>query len=571
MYNDFLDVLKRIDMELNSNINFSKISEGLNESLDVFNDKQELEFDSISERKRTKSLQISKKADLKSFMKSSFNVSESDKEDCSSTSNPDNFKLIDDYQTDLNKEEIVVMLDDLKLQIKQNKTLYHVSEQESFYFVASSKMFRLVTRLFFSLVNNLKFIIAIGKEFKPFFQAFLIAAFIQLMFKFDYYLMTIGFLIQAVIYNILSKSFNFNLYVIKYCKFRTSMIKNGSLDIEKIRFIVHKSHDSIFKSFNQKDKLVELQKHLTYDNMKVFEIYLLRLRKGNLISFIKIKAYPDRLILKFYGKFNYDVYKHLELVMLKFRFKDLMEAKIVEKVDQKDKKNEEETEQDEVYQKRRKESRADRGRLLKSIKSKDVVINDINEIDEIKTLTPEDQIAVYSSDAYLDALGDHVVNKYNKLNEKESLWKTIQSNDEFTMKSVTDKRFIIRKTEVVINCNIQKIIDILTNSSKATLYNPLISKVSTEKNFRNRAALAHIVIKTPFPLTNRDSAVIGLTKDISDNNKLLITTSCPEIMFPTMSKYVRSKLKRLYGYGNLGSVKDRQRLYKCHFLKQIGS
>ena len=88
-------------------------------------------------------------------------------------------------------------------------------------------MFRLVTRLFFSLVNNLKFIIAIGKEFKPFFQAFLIAAFIQLMFKFDYHLMTIGFLIQAVIYNILRKSFNFNLYVIKYCKFRTSMIKNG--------------------------------------------------------------------------------------------------------------------------------------------------------------------------------------------------------------------------------------------------------------------------------------------------------------------------------------------------------
>lgn len=574
-FDTVVEKLKSIQLEPNSSFNFSKAEGNITESLNT--SVNQLKTNSVildSERiakQRSFSLNEAEKTipDIKhKNLKLSTVPEQIQKNICLDDKTKEEGDIfIDKKQLDIDKEDILVELDKVNETVYYNRHIIKVANDSILYLVSKTGAYKLI-RKYLSKITNIDAMLYIIQRFKFIKYSLLIFTILYVFLNFSTFI--IIFTVGLIAIMKLDSKNNINFFFVKYIPLNCNKSTDDILSIEEnyLRFLRHmlnKNVNSIFPGISSPEKLVELQKFLKREDFNDrFEVYLIDFVENKIKRYLKVKICCDKVIFKYYGKISMDVYQKLEFISLKFKMSAEFNKNTSYIINNKNMKHKLQNKENNIETKVNANSNTKLPEsLLVSNKITDqnldaklaentysigenVSLNKKNELVINKNSTFIEIKDKYSTQAYIDILYECLINKYYNLITDETKWKVEHTDSVYTMKSLSDATYLIRRTETQINSNIKKITSILENSTLATKYNHLISSETKIKQLTPEASLNYIIVKCPFPLTNRDYAHIRICKQHSDKKMIIITTSAPESLFPSTKKFVRGNINRFY-------------------------
>ena len=376
---------------------------------------------------------------------------------------------------------------------------------------------------------------------------------------------------------------NIKFYFVQYVQIKgQGSQSNVNIDFDKcytyLKRRININIKKIFPGFLSPDHLVELQRIRAEDNMHpTLELYLCDFKKGKIESYLKIQLSNGLLLFKYFGKASQEVYMHLTLMALKITMKSELRTP-KESLQADDKKDHEDrlkqfnslnknskivhSNKSEVND--TKQNRRDQLKELKPQVSKDDILKSkklqtadnntdyrLNDHNELFLCVSNNLIEAkeqYNTKLYIDMLYNNITSKFYNMVSNSTSWRLEKQTDIYVTKSWPDDVFVIRRTDLQIKSTIDKVIEVLSDLNNITKYNLLISSSSKVRDITADAALSHIIVKCPFPLTNRDITHINIYRRVSDKKAIVAITSAPEAIMPASKKFVRSLLTRLYGF-----------------------
>ena len=456
------------------------------------------------------------------------------------------------------KKEIMEKINDFKTNTKKEKILFRAEKSESFFFIIQNKFLRNFFKLIFKLFKYLKFIMNIN-AIKYISNAIMIAYFIQIFSTFNYRALFLSLFISSIFFYWI---LNFKFFVKKNLNsplLKKELVENyRSEAIELIKDILFRNLDFFFKSKNFEDDFIEITQHKnTRNDISTVEIYFLKFLENEIDSFLKIKSSLYSFSITFYGKFEIENYNKLNLVVFKIEnmlkiFSETITKKIVSKNNSISKESNKFIEKQlflttRKFNSEKKEIISEKNleeKNYESLKNEKITSFNQKEIEDSldfsnppKNLSHSEKIELFSSPDFIDYTFKKKMLEFQT--ELKQNWTLVKKRENYLIEKKNDKKFLIRKCSLKIKKNIKKIISVLKNPSLLPKYNDLVNYLNIKKNITKNCQLGHLVIKCPFPVSDRDFIDFYIYKQITDKRHIFMVTQAPDILFPKIKKYTR--------------------------------
>jgi len=145
---------------------------------------------------------------------------------------------------------------------------------------------------------------------------------------------------------------------------------------------------------------------------------------------------------------------------------------------------------------------------------------------------------------YIDAMFDRKLSAYQEYTANINEFRIEEEKPTHKIYSRTDPVFITKMCKLSIHAKTSQILESLADPSILKTINPLMESYHKVKQFSETHWLSSMIIKAPFPMSNREFASYSITRQIDDRRTIVMTFQCTEKVWPLNKKYVRGELTR---------------------------
>jgi len=196
---------------------------------------------------------------------------------------------------------------------------------------------------------------------------------------------------------------------------------------------------------------------------------------------------------------------------------------------------------------------------LKSEKSK-LVENEKFNADSFSQPAVKEQISSVSIESldpesivFIDSMFDRKFSVYQEYTANISDFRIEEEKSIYKIFSRADPIFITKMCKLSINAKTSQILEALSDLSVLKVINPLMDSYQKVKQYSENHWVSSLIIKAPFPMSNREFTNYSVTRQIDEKRTVLMTFQCSEKICPLNKKYVRGYFIRRYGLCDLGS------------------